>query len=338
MLMHQTLSKGWCDARSRLLLGLIVRPRGRLVEAQARFGTTESRSSSPAYTDPEVITLAILAQWPRFRSERDFWRFAQAHLRSYFPKLCSQSQLNRRVRSLEPDLRDFQRGVARTLRGASEVYHVLDTTLIPAIVRLRASRRGLFCGQRPPSGGAPPPDRVGLRVQGGTFCQPGGRDLHLRSGGGRLRLDRPIGDFLISSRTLTMPTWPTRALRAWSGSGVGLISMEHWWRPLPKTTPRGRGRKPTVAGHRESGRSSKGSKTNSRTSSPWSATGPRRWVGFWPAWQPRSRPTTPAGSGSTTSSDDRCATWPTFWSERLCITRLRDNPSLIHELCGVGRV
>jgi hypothetical protein len=28
-------------------------------------------------SDPEVITLAILAQWPRFRSERDFWRFAQ---------------------------------------------------------------------------------------------------------------------------------------------------------------------------------------------------------------------------------------------------------------------
>src|SRR5829696_2549441 len=32
-------------------------------------------------SDPEVITLAILAQWPRFRSERDFWRFASAHLR-----------------------------------------------------------------------------------------------------------------------------------------------------------------------------------------------------------------------------------------------------------------
>src|SRR5215204_6180669 len=35
MLMHQTLSKGWCHARSRLLLGLIVRVGGRLVEAQA---------------------------------------------------------------------------------------------------------------------------------------------------------------------------------------------------------------------------------------------------------------------------------------------------------------
>ena len=43
---------------------------------------------------------------------------------------------------------------------------------------------------------------------------------------------------------------------------------------------------------------------------------------FWPAWRPRWRPTL-AGSGSTISSGDRCATWPIFWSERLCITRLR---------------
>ena len=55
-------------------------------------------------TDSEVLTLAILAQWPRFRSERDFWRFAWAHLRSYFPSLCSQSQLNRRIRALEPEM------------------------------------------------------------------------------------------------------------------------------------------------------------------------------------------------------------------------------------------
>jgi hypothetical protein len=38
-------------------------------------------------TDSEVITLAILAQWPRFRSERDFWRFASSHLRPY-TSLC----------------------------------------------------------------------------------------------------------------------------------------------------------------------------------------------------------------------------------------------------------
>jgi hypothetical protein len=98
-------------------------------------------------TDPEVLTLAILAQWPRFRSERDFWRFASSHLRSYFPNLCSQSQLNRRIRALAPELRALQRAFARELAEPSAAYHVLDTTLIAAIVRVRASRKGLFCGQ-----------------------------------------------------------------------------------------------------------------------------------------------------------------------------------------------
>jgi hypothetical protein len=98
-------------------------------------------------TDPEVLTLAILAQWPRFRSERDFCRFAQAHLRPYFPALCSQSQLNRRIRALEPQMRLLQLAFAREIAEPSAVYRVMDTTLIPAIVRVRASRKGLFCGQ-----------------------------------------------------------------------------------------------------------------------------------------------------------------------------------------------
>jgi hypothetical protein len=98
-------------------------------------------------SDPEVITLAILAQWPRFRSERDFWRFASAHLRPYFPNLCSQGQFNRRVRALELELRALQRIFAGEITEASTVYRVLDTTLVPAMVRVRASRKGLFAGQ-----------------------------------------------------------------------------------------------------------------------------------------------------------------------------------------------
>lgn len=94
----------------------------------------------------EALTLAILAQWPRWRSERDFFRFADAHLRPYFPNLVSQSQLNRRIRALEPEMRALQRHLAETLSESSEVYHVLDTTLIPAIVRVRACRKGLFAG------------------------------------------------------------------------------------------------------------------------------------------------------------------------------------------------
>jgi hypothetical protein len=108
--------------------------------------------------DSEVLTLAILCQWPRLRSERDFWRFAWAHLREYFPNLCSQSQFNRRVRALEPEVRALHHHLAKELADPSAVYHVLDTTLIPAIVRVRASRilaKGCFAGRRP-SGGVPP--------------------------------------------------------------------------------------------------------------------------------------------------------------------------------------
>ena len=41
----------------------------------------------------------------------------------------------------------MQRDLAETLGTSSDVYHVLDTTLIPAVVRVRASRKGLFAGQ-----------------------------------------------------------------------------------------------------------------------------------------------------------------------------------------------
>jgi len=108
------------------------------------------RPGRPALlADSEVLTLAILSQWPRFRSERDFWRFADAHLRCYFPDLCSQGQFNRRVRALEPELRALQKALAGDLCDPSAVYRVMDTTLVPAIVRVRASEagKGLFCGQ-----------------------------------------------------------------------------------------------------------------------------------------------------------------------------------------------
>jgi hypothetical protein len=116
--------------------------------------TAPRKPGRPALlSESEVLTLAILAQWPRFRSERDFWRFAWAHLRPYFPMLCSQGQLNRRIRALEPKMRALQRSFAEELSELSELsepsaaYRVMDTTLVPAMVRVRASRKGLFCGQ-----------------------------------------------------------------------------------------------------------------------------------------------------------------------------------------------
>jgi hypothetical protein len=116
---------------------------------QQRYSrTAHRRPGRPVVlSESEVLTLAILSQWSRFRSERDFWRFADTHLRQYFPKLLSQGQLNRRIRALEPQLGALQRDLAQTLAEPTTAYHVLDTTLIPAMVRVRACRKGLFAGQ-----------------------------------------------------------------------------------------------------------------------------------------------------------------------------------------------
>jgi hypothetical protein len=147
-------------------------------------------------SESEVLTLAILAQWPRFRSERDFWRFARAHLRSYFPNLLSQGQLNRRVRALEPEMRALQSHLARALADPSAVYHIVDTTLIPAMVRVRACRRGLFAGQATFGRCRSKTEwvygfKVALSVSPeGVICAFGLAEAASD--------ERPIGDFLIS--------------------------------------------------------------------------------------------------------------------------------------------
>jgi hypothetical protein len=44
-------------------------------------------------------------------------------------------------------MRLLQLAFARELADPSAVYRVMDTTVVPAIVRVRASRKGLFCAQ-----------------------------------------------------------------------------------------------------------------------------------------------------------------------------------------------
>ena len=45
------------------------------------------------FTDSEAMTLLIFSQWSRFRSERDFYRFAYKELRGAFPDLPNRTQL-----------------------------------------------------------------------------------------------------------------------------------------------------------------------------------------------------------------------------------------------------
>src|SRR5215203_6181477 len=148
-------------------------------------------------SDPEILALAVLAQWPRFRSERDFWRFAQAHLRDYLPTLPSQSQFNRRMRSLQAQMSALQEHLAREFSGGSELYHILDTTLIPAVVRVRACRKGLFAGEATFGRCVSKTEWIyGFKV--GLSVSPEG--VVTAFGLAPANCDeRPIGEFLISS-------------------------------------------------------------------------------------------------------------------------------------------
>ena len=58
------------------------------------------RGHRPELADSEVLTLALLAQWHRGRSEAAFLRYAARHWRGYFPRLLSPSAFNRRARDL----------------------------------------------------------------------------------------------------------------------------------------------------------------------------------------------------------------------------------------------
>ena len=147
MLMHQTLSKGWCHARSRLLLSLIVRAGGRLVEARALFGAAEKRSARPAqrsggHHPGHPRPVAALQK----REGLLAFRLLSPTLLLPYP-LFSKPTQGRRIRALEQEMRLLQLAFARELACPSAAFRVMDTTLVPAMVRVRASRRGLFCGQ-----------------------------------------------------------------------------------------------------------------------------------------------------------------------------------------------
>jgi hypothetical protein len=89
----------------------------------------------------EVVTLAIFARWSRFSSERDFYRYAEGHLRGEFPTLPDRSQFNRLVRSCTDTIEKMALHLARIMEGPQPPYQALDASAMP--VR-DAKRRG--CG------------------------------------------------------------------------------------------------------------------------------------------------------------------------------------------------
>jgi hypothetical protein len=91
----------------------------------------------PALSPSEVITLAVVSQWARFRSGRDFYRYADTRLRSFFPRLPSRPQYLRQALRRAALIARIALLVADWLVCAP--HEVIDTMALP--VR-NAKRRG----------------------------------------------------------------------------------------------------------------------------------------------------------------------------------------------------
>ncbi|MGH7158432.1 MAG: transposase [Candidatus Saccharimonadales bacterium] len=90
-------------------------------------------------TQSEVVTLAVFGQWSRFQSERDFYRYAQANLRSAFPTLPDRSQFNRLLRKHYVAIVSFFLYLGELPQAQLSPYEALDSSGVPT---RDAKRRG----------------------------------------------------------------------------------------------------------------------------------------------------------------------------------------------------
>jgi hypothetical protein len=104
------------------------------------------RGPAPALTRSEAVTLALFSQWSRFGSERDFYRYADRHLRGAFPRLPHRTQLNRQIRREGDTLVAVGHLVADRLGARQVEYEVLDTTAAP-VRNAKRSGSGWLAGQ-----------------------------------------------------------------------------------------------------------------------------------------------------------------------------------------------
>jgi hypothetical protein len=75
----------------------------------------------------EVLSLARLSRWARFRSEREFYRYARRHLRAAFWGLPAYSQFNRLVRAASVWLIGFSHWLVAQVQARQCAYEILDT-------------------------------------------------------------------------------------------------------------------------------------------------------------------------------------------------------------------
>lgn len=100
--------------------------------------------AKPVFSDAEVITLMLAQDFLSFESESQFLSFMRANYLSLFPKLCDQSQFNRRSRCLRLMVEQLRRTWLTELRSPDDLFFLLDTKPVPVVGYKRSKRRSDF--------------------------------------------------------------------------------------------------------------------------------------------------------------------------------------------------
>jgi hypothetical protein len=98
---------------------------------QSHFPEKKRPGPKASLCESEVITLAIFARWSRFASERDFYRYAQGHLRGAFPTLPDRSQFNQLVRFHTQTIEEIALHLGRIMEDSQPPYQALDASAMP---------------------------------------------------------------------------------------------------------------------------------------------------------------------------------------------------------------
>ncbi len=85
----------------------------------------------------EVVTLALFGQWAQLSSERAFYRYAERHLRTAFPRLPDRSQFNRLQRQYAAAITAF----GLHLVGLLDAQHCPDERIDSPGIPMRDSKR-----------------------------------------------------------------------------------------------------------------------------------------------------------------------------------------------------
>lgn len=100
--------------------------------------------AKPLFSDAEVITLMLAMDFLSFESETQFLSFMRANYLELFPKLCDQSQFNRRSRSLRLIVEQLRRAWLKELGATQDLFLLMDTKPVPVVGYKRNKKRSDF--------------------------------------------------------------------------------------------------------------------------------------------------------------------------------------------------